>query len=219
MVDTDTFYEIDPDTYEAIITVDYVDEPAVGELIVEKKGEVLDAYKGGLFADSEEKEFVYKEGSLAGAKFEVYAAEDIYTADMQVDEKGNRTKYYSVGDLVATIVTGEDGKAILSDLPLGSYKVVEVEAPYGYVLNKEEQVVTFAYVDDKTPVIYESVTFANDRQKVDLSVVKMDKETELPIAGAEFGLYAKEDIFNVDGEIIIEKDTLLEVQYLVQTVV
>lgn len=32
MVDTDTFYEIDPDTYEAIITVDYVDEPAVGEL-------------------------------------------------------------------------------------------------------------------------------------------------------------------------------------------
>lgn len=211
MVDTDTFYEIDPDTYEAIITVDYVDEPVVGELTVEKKGEVLDAYKGGLFADSEEKEFVYKEGSLVGAKFEVYAAEDIYTADMQVDENGNRTKYYSAGDLVATIVTGEDGKATLSDLPLGSYKVVEVEAPYGYVLNKEEQVVTFAYVDDKTPVIYESVTFANDRQKVDLSVVKMDKETELPIAGAEFGLYAKEDIFNVDGEIIIEKDTLIEV--------
>ena len=129
---------------------------------------------------------------------------------MRLDENGNRTKYYSAGDLVATIVTGEDGKATLSDLPLGSYKVVEVEAPYGYVLNKEEQVVTFAYVDDKTPVIYESVTFANDRQKVDLSVVKMDKETELPIAGAEFGLYAKEDIFNVDGEIIIEKDTLLE---------
>lgn len=211
MVDSDTFYEIDPDTYEAIITVDYVDESAVGELTVEKKGEVIDAYKGGLFADSEEKEFVYREGLLAGAKFEVYAAEDIYTADMQVDENGNRTKYYSTGDLVATIVTGEDGKATLSDLPLGSYKVVEVEAPYGYVLNKEEQVVTFAYVDDKTPVIYESVTFANDRQKVDLSVVKMDKETELPIAGAEFGLYAKEDIFNVDGEIIIEKDTLLEV--------
>lgn len=210
MVDTDTFYEINSDTYEAIIIVDYVDEPAVGKLTVEKKGEVLDAYKGGLFADSEEKEFIYKEGSLAGAKFEVYAAEDIFTADMQVDENGNRTKYYSAGDLVATLVTGEGGKVTLSDLPLGSYKVVEVEAPYEYVLNSEEQVVTFAYVDDKTPVIYESVTFANDRQKVDLSAQKMDKETELPIAGAEFGLYAKEDIFNVDGEIIIEKDTLLE---------
>ncbi len=210
-VDTDTFYEIDPDTYEAIITVDYMDEPAVGELTVEKKGEVLEAYKGGLFADSKDKEFVYREGSLAGAKFEVYAAEDIFTADMQTDENGNRTKYYSAGDLVATLVTGEDGKATLSDLPLGSYKVVEVEAPYGYVLNPEEQIVTFAYVDDKTPVIYESTTFANDRQKVDLTVLKSDKETNLPVSGAEFGLYAKEDIFNADGEVIIEKDTLLEV--------
>lgn len=46
-VDTDTFYEVDPDTYEAIITVEYEDAPAVGELLIEKKGEVLDAYKGG----------------------------------------------------------------------------------------------------------------------------------------------------------------------------
>ena len=36
MVDTDTFYEIDPDTYEAIITVEYEDAPAVGELTIEK---------------------------------------------------------------------------------------------------------------------------------------------------------------------------------------
>ena len=45
----------------------------VGELTVEKKGEVLDGFKGGLLASSYEKEFVYKEGSLAGAKFKVYA--------------------------------------------------------------------------------------------------------------------------------------------------
>lgn len=210
-VDTNTFYEVDPETYEAIITVDYADEPVVGELTVEKKGEVLDAYKGSLFAGSREKEFIYKEDFLAGAKFEVYAAEDIFTADMQVDENGNRTKYYSAGDLVATLVTGEDGKATLSDLPLGSYKVVEVEAPYGYVLNKEEQVVTFAYVDDKTPVIQRKVAFTNTRQKVDLSVVKMDGETGAHILGAEFGLYASEDILNVDGRVIVEKDTLLEV--------
>ena len=210
-VDTDTFYEVDPDTYEAIITVEYEDAPAVGELVIEKKGEVLDAYKGGLFADSEDKEFVYREGALAGAKFEIYAAEDIYTADMQTDENGNRNKYYAEGDLVATVVTGEDGKAKVSDLPLGKYRVVEVEAPYGYVLNKEEQYVTFVYVDDKTPVIKESLTFANDRQKVDLSVAKLDGETGLPVSGAEFGLYAAEDIVNVDGKVIVEKDTLLEV--------
>ena len=209
-VDTDTAYEIDPETLEAIITVDYEDAPVVGELTVEKKGELLDSYKGGLFADSDEKSFVYREGSLAGAKYEVYAAEDIFTADMQKDDDGNRTKYYSKDELVETLVTGEDGKAVLKNLPLGKYKIVEVEAPYGYVLNSEEQYATFAYVDDHTPVIYEKVTFTNDRQKVALSVEKKDAETEEPIAGVVFGLYADEDIKNTDGKVIIETGTLLE---------
>ena len=209
-VDSDTFYETDPDTYEAIITVEYEDEPVVGELTVEKKGEILDGHKGGLFADSEEKEFVYKEGSLAGATFEVYAAEDIFTADMQKDENGDRAKYYSEGDFVATLTTGEDGKAGISGLPLGQYRVVETEAPYGYVLNGEEQLVTFVYVDDKTPVIYESVTFANDRQKLEMSVIKKDAEEDTPVAGAVFGLFAAEDIENANGDVIIEAGTLLE---------
>ncbi len=209
-VDTDTMYETDPDTYEAIITVDYVDTPAVGELTVEKKGEILDGYKGGLFADSEEKEFVYKEGSLAGAEFEVHAAEDIYTNDYQKDENGERTKYYSKGDLVAVLTTGEDGRAILSDLPLGTYTVKETKAPYGYVLNGEEQNVNFAYVDDKTPVIYETAAFSNDRQKAALSVSKLDGETGAGIAGAVFGLYADGDIVNAEGKVIVETGTLLE---------
>ena len=47
---------------------------------------------------------------------------------------------------------------------------MEVEAPYGYVLNPNEPTVTFTYVDDKTPVIKESLTFSDDRQKLDMSV-------------------------------------------------
>ena len=209
-VDTDTAFETDGDTNDAIITVEYSDAPAVGELTVEKKGEVLDGFKGGLLASSYEKEFVYREGSLAGAKFKVYAAEDIYTADNQKDADGNRIKYYSEGDLVTTLTTGKDGKATAKNLPLGQYRVVEVEAPYGYVLNPNEQKVTFTYVDDKTPVIKESLTFSDDRQKPDMSVTKLDAEDNTPIAGAVFGLYADEDIKNVAGKVIIERGTLLE---------
>ncbi len=209
-IDSDTAFETDGETYEIIITSEVSDTPVFGELTVEKKGDVLDAYKGGLFADSEEKQFVYKEGSLAGAKFEVYAAEDIFTADNQKDADGNRTKYYSKGDLVTTLVTGDDGKAVAKKLPLGTYRVVEVEAPYGYALNENEQTVTFTYVDDKTPVIKESLTFTNDRQKLDLSVVKVDGDNQTKIPGAVFGLFADEDIKNVDGKIIVEAGTLME---------
>ena len=111
---------------------------------------------------------------------------------------------------MTTLTTGKDGKATAKNLPLGQYRVVEVEAPYGYVLNPNEQKVTFTYVDDKTPVIKESLTFSDDRQKLDMSVTKLDSEDNTPIAGAVFGLYADEDIKNVAGKVIIEKGTLLE---------
>ncbi|SFQ08675.1 Cna protein B-type domain-containing protein [Lachnospiraceae bacterium XBB1006] len=210
-VDSDTAYEVDGDTNDVIITAEYVDAPVVGELTIEKRGEILMDYTGGWFSKSEEKDFVYEEASLAGAVYEVYAAEDIYTADMQLDENGNRSLYYAKGTLIKTVMTGEDGKAVVKNLPLGKYKVVEVEAPNGYVLNPEEQYVTFTYVDDKTPVVKEGVTFKNDRQKLSLSVIKKDTETKLPIAGAQFGLYANEDIANFNGDIIIKAGELLEI--------
>ena len=117
---------------------------------------------------------------------------------------------------MTTLTTGKDGKATAKNLPLGQYRVVEVEAPYGYVLNPNEQKVTFTYVDDKTPVIKESLTFSDDRQKLDMSVTKLDAEDNTPIAGAVFGLYADEDIKNVAGKVIIEKAHFLRRQHLMR---
>lgn len=212
---TPVTFTVSEDTYTAdggaeFILVEKSDKAVTGQLTVTKVGEVLDEYKGGLYVNPDEKGFTYREGSLSGAKFEVYAAEDIYTADNQKDTAGNRNKHYSKGELVTTLVTGTDGKATATNLPLGKYKVVEVEAPDGFVLNPDEQVVTLVYVDDKTPVVNEALTFSNDRQKVELSVSKLDSETRKPVAGAEFGLYAAKDIVNADGKVIVSKDTLLE---------
>ena len=50
--------------------------------------------------------------------------------------------------------------------------------------------VTFSYKDQETPVIEQTATFENERQKVEISVVKQDADTEKAVAGAEFGLYA-----------------------------
>ena len=43
--------------------------------------------------------------------FDVYAAEDIYTADFQKDAEGNRILEYASGELVGTVTTDENGEA------------------------------------------------------------------------------------------------------------
>lgn len=204
-IDVDTAYRVDPDTMEAVIEVGYSNKAVTGELVVEKHGEVLVGYKGDFLASSLDKQFVYEDKPLSGARFEVYAAEDIRTAD-------NQEIAYAKGALVSTLVTGQDGRAVLSNLPLGKYRVVEVQAPNGYILkdSEKEQTAEIVYVDDKTPVVRRTLSFGDDRQKVSMSVIKKDAETNRPLAGAEFTLYAAEDIKDYKGKVIVKKDALLE---------
>ena len=198
-VDSNTAYQMDGTSGDVIIEIVYENHPVKGELNIVKQGEVLNGFKD---------DFTYQKENLEGAVFEVYAAEDIYTADFQKDDQGNRILEYASGALVGTVTTDKDGKAQIADLPLGTYKVVEKTAPEGFVLNEEAQTVTFSYKDQKTPVIEQTAIFENDRQKVEVSVVKLDAENETVVAGAEFGLYAKEDI-HAHGEVIVKADTLL----------
>ena len=203
-------YEVDEETNDIIITAEYEDTPVTGELIIEKQGDVLRGMGGSLYAGIMDRKFSYQEELLAGAEYEVRAAENIYTPDNQTDEAGNRQIIYKKGDLIDTITTDKTGQAVLKDLPLGTYSIRETKAPKGYVLDDKEQKVTLAYVDGKTPVVKETVTFTNERQKVSLSVLKTDSEDKTPLAGAEFSLYAGEDIKNIDGKVIVKKDTLLD---------
>ena len=198
-VDSNTAYQIDSVSGDVIIEVVYENHPVKGELKIVKQGEVLDGF---------DKNFTYAEENLAGAVFEVYAAEDIYTADFQKDAEGNRILEYAKDTLVATLTTDENGEAVLGNLPLGTYRVVETKAPDGFVLNEEAQTVTFTYADQNTPVMKQEAVFTNDRQKVEISVVKRDAENHAEVEGAVFGLYAKNDILT-HGEVIVKADTLL----------
>ena len=198
-VDSNTAYQMDGTSGDVIIEVSYENHPVKGELNIVKKGEVLDGFKD---------DFTYQSENLEGAVFEVYAAEDIYTADFQKDDNENRILEYAAGTLVGTVTTDKDGKAQIADLPLGTYKVVEKTAPDGFVLNEEAQTVTFSYKDQDTAVIEQTAAFDNDRQKVEVSVVKKDAETDAVVAGAEFGLYAKEDILAHEN-VLVKADTLL----------
>ena len=199
-VDKNTAYQMDSVSGDAIITVTYENHPVKGKLVIHKSGETLKSFK---------KDFVYEEASLEGAEFEIYAAEDIFTPDHQVDEQGNRHVIYAKDTLVKTVTTNKNGEAVIKDLPLGKYRVKETKAPAGFVLNQDSQEVAFIYKDQNTPEIEEKLEFSNERQKVELSVEKQDAETGKALKGATFGLYNKEAISSGD-KVIVKADTLLQ---------
>ena len=147
-----------------IVTERYVNRETLGQLTIRKEGEVLVGFENG--------QFVYKNAPLVGAVYEIRAHGDIFTGDHQVGDSGSRTLWYADGDLVATVTTGADGQidktefapmrtaatydflSVIHDgnkgevtvtLPLGSYDVREVKAPYGYTLTDTAHTVTFGW--------------------------------------------------------------------------
>lgn len=173
--------------------------------------------------------FVYENRFLKGAVFKVYAAEDIVTQDNQ------GTNWYNKNDLVATITTGEGAEftrdckditdyvinedgTVTVNLPLGKYHVIEEQTLYGYVLPDtgwdiefdwenmyDEYVLNATDATDKDGVLQ----VENNRAKTEVSLFKTDAEGKQAVAGAEFGIYTKNDIYNVDGEKIVDANTML----------
>lgn len=164
-MDANTAYQMDSESGDAIITV-VRNHPVKGKLTIYK--EMLTGFK---------KDFVYEEDTWR-VSFHVYAAENIYTPDYQKGENGNRQLIYAK-DALVTVTTGEDGKAVADNLPLGSYYVVEKTAPEGFVLNHDRSDVAFVYVGQDTCDRTGS-DCGDDRQKVAIQVEKQDTKMAQP---------------------------------------
>lgn len=210
---------------DPVIEVVMKDTPVKGSIRITKAGEVLtesryetimDRILSVLDNEDRRLDFVYEEMKLAGAVFQIAAAEDIYTPDHQTGEDGKRTLAVingvpaSEGAVVATLTTDENGEASIEDLPLGKYQVAEIEAPKGFVLCEEPFPVELSYQDDHTDVIYGSADFVNARVRTKLCVVKTDSVTKNPVEGAVYGVYAKENILNAEGEVVVKADTMVD---------
>lgn len=195
-VSSHTAYEILPDENTAVITVYQKDESVKGQINIQKKGEVLTKFENG--------EFIYEEKGLVGAKYEIVAKENI------LDSSGDGTIIYKKDKVVDTITTNSEGKATSKKLPLGKYFVREILAPENMIISDEIKDVSLEYKDQNTPVVFSDVSFINERQKVELNVIKKDAETDVGLLGAEFGLYAKENITNYKNDIIVNKGQLIE---------
>ena len=104
---------------------------------------------------------------LAGAKFEVAAAEDIYV--------GNGYCIYPKGTVIDTITTDTDGiaettKAIYKGY---SYTVTEIEAPKGYSIS-DEPTQTIKLVEQQAEFV---VDFENEQNTIPFEITKTDIST------------------------------------------
>lgn len=61
--------------------------------------------------------------------------------------------------------------------------VKETKAPDSFYNGSEEKSVTLTYAGQNKEVVFADVTFNNERQKADGSVVKQDKDTKKPLKG------------------------------------
>ena len=188
-----------------VIKVDKRNEPQMGTITIDKKGEVFSTVteKDGIYTP------VYEVKGLEGAVFGVYAVEDIYTLD--------GTLRYAAGEKVATITTSADGTATTEPLFLGKFELREEKAPYGMVLLEEPIQVELVYAGQEVKITTTAASAVNERQKVVISLLKkLETDDHYGIGlGSEyenikFGLYAAEAMTAADGT-EIPKDGLLEI--------
>ena len=177
-----------------IINVNRANMPQKGVIHITKTGEVFSSV---VITDQMHKP-VYEIKGLAGAVFEIRAAEDIYTLD--------GVMHYAKGELVDTITTGSDGIATSKELYLGKYDIQEVTAPHSMVLNGKVQTVELVYAGQEISITETSGNLYNERQKVKVSLEKALEQNELfgigmnaELKNITFGLYAQTDIIAADG--------------------
>ncbi len=152
--------------------------------------------------DAKDYIFEYQDAPVAGAVFEVYAAENIYTQELDKDlleEYGVDVSDYLVwrkDQKVAEITTDSTGYAYLADLYIGRYYIKETVAGEGFVRNPEIQEFEITPQDQKVSLTWVSSIWKNERQKIALETVKQDVESGEPLEGAVYGLYNAEDIYS-----------------------
>lgn len=193
------------DGEKTIVTVEKFNMPQKGIIRISKSGEVFFSAveSDGVYS------LVFADKNLAGATYEITAAEDIITPD--------GTLRYAKDTVVDTVITDENGVAESKALYLGKYTVRETKAPYGMVLNSTPKTVELTYAGETVKLTEIAAEFYNERQKASLSLAKIlgkDENFNIgdngEILSVQFGLYAAKDLFAADGS-FVPKNGLLEI--------
>ena len=192
----------------ATVTLNVTNTPVRGDVLLEKTGlqlvrfeDELDAYGNTVMRP------VFQNGYLAGAVFELRAAEDIVGREGSV--------FYRKDELIETLTTSKTGSVKSKVLPLGKYSLTEISAPDGYVLDATPHPFTLAAVDQQTAMVEVKVSAGNTYLPVRVTLRKQKENLLLtetadgmihqtvetvPGEGFVFGLFNRDVITYGDSQ-------------------
>ena len=192
----------------ATVTLNVTNTPVRGDVLLEKTGMQLvrfedeqDAYGNTVMRP------VFQNGYLAGAVFELRAAEDIVGREGSV--------FYRKDELIETLTTSKTGPVKSRVLPLGKYSLTEISAPDGYVLDATPHPFTLAAVDQQTAMVEVKVSAGNTYLPVRVTLRKQKENLLLtetadgmihqtvetvPGEGFVFGLFNRDVITYGDSQ-------------------
>ena len=195
---------INDEEFGAILEVKFENTQVKGQVEINKTGEELVI---------ENDSYHYNKIKLEGAEFELRANEDIIA--------GGKT-YYTKDELVATLVTDENGYANIDNLPLGKYTLKEIKSANNNVLDPNTYEFELEYEDQYTEVVYKTFNLHNEYPTGELEFTKTDLVTGEPLPNTKIEIHLEdgtkifEGYTGSEGKIII-KNLPIGKFYLIET--
>lgn len=94
---------------------------------------------------------------LSDVKFNIYALEDIKLSD--------NTFYYKKDELVDTVITDINGKALSKELPIGKYYIVEISTLDNFIIDKNKYIIDFNN-DINNKIVTKSLNVINNEKEI-----------------------------------------------------
>ena len=163
---------------DLLLEIEFPNTPVKGKVNVYKLGEKL------VIKDNT---FYYEEIKLDGVTYELYADDDIYSAD--------GTLIYQKGDLINTFIT-KNGELNITDLYLGKYYLIETKTIDNHVLDATKHYFEIKYQDQYTEEVVIELTFKNYLKKGKLNFNKKDLNTNENLANTKIAIYTYDDDYN-----------------------
>lgn len=170
--------------------------PYLGKLLIKKDGEN--------FHFNNNKFEVKNHLPMKEVTFSLFSKNDIYLRNKLIYKKDTK---------IMDLITNDEGICKVENLLPGKYYVKEVNT--NRMFHLDEHCYEFNISKNNNQFSETSYQMTNylKRLRLDLFKYHIKNHKEIPINHVKFGLYAAQDIKNIEGQIIIKKDDLIESSY------